>query len=135
MIPVKFIRRKNINNKIQENKQSMKKPLLLCLPDTEDCLHTSPPRRQALPVKCRQEEFGQISATGNKFDTTQAGKRLRTPSTSFTTLLPQSLFYDVVFSSQPDYRPLSLFILGALGQYSCFVQSQRSNNAAESLSK
>ena len=74
LIPVNFIRRKNINSKIQENKQSIEKNLYsYAFLTTEELfahLSTTQAGFTSKESESRQEEFGQnIITSGNKNST------------------------------------------------------------------
>lgn len=143
MIPMKFINKKNINSKIQENKQSIEKSLCsYAVLMTEELLIKFSATQAGLTskeVENRLEEFGQnILTTGSKNTTLH---RLREAIVNpFNIILliitVVTYFTDVIFSSQPDYLTVIIILsLVILGSTVAFVQSQRSNNAAESLSK
>jgi Mg2+-importing ATPase len=143
MIPVKFIRRKNINNKIQENKQSIEKNLYsYAFLTTEELfahLSTTQAGLTSKESESRQEEFGQnIITTGNKNSTLHRLREAVANPFNIILLLIAAVTYftDVVFSSQPDYLTVIIILsLVLLASTVAFVQSQRSNNAVESLSK
>jgi len=140
---VKFIRRKNINNKIQENKQSIEKTLYsYAFLTTEELfahLSTTQAGLTSKESESRQEEFGQnIITTGNKNSTLHRLREAVANPFNIILLLIAAVTYftDVVFSSRPDYLTVIIILsLVLLASTVAFVQSQRSNNAVESLSK
>lgn len=138
-----FIRRKNINSKIQENKQSIEKNLYsYAFLTTEELfahLSTTQAGFTSKESESRQEEFGQnIITSGNKNSTLHRLREAVANPFNIILLLIAAVTYftDVVFSSQPDYLTVFIILsLVLLASTVAFVQNQRSNNAAESLSK
>jgi len=87
----------------------------------------------------RQNEFGKnIITTGNKNTTLHRLKEAVVNPFNIILLLIAVITYftDVVMSSQPDYLTVIIVVsLVLLASAVAFIQSERSNNAAESLSK
>lgn len=140
---MKLIRRKNINRKIQENKQSIEKNLnsyaFLSVEELFARLSTTQAGLTGKESESRQGEFGQnIITSGNKNTTLHRLREAVANPFNIILLLIAVVTYftDVVFSPQPDYLTVIIILsLVLLASAVAFVQSQRSNNAAESLSK
>lgn len=138
-----FIRRKNMNSKIQENKKSIEKSLysyaFLTTEELFDHLSATQSGLTAKEAESRQEEFGQnIITSANKNTTLHRLREAVVNPFNIILLLIAAVTYftDVVLSSQPDYLTVIIILsLVFLASTVAFVQSQRSNNAAESLSK
>lgn len=138
-----FIKRKNINRRIQENKKGVEKSLYsYAFMTTEELfahLSTTQAGLTAKEAESRQEEFGQnIITSGNKNTTLHRLRESVVNPFNIILLLIAAVTYftDVVLSSQPDYLTVIIILsLVLLASAVSFVQGQHSNNAAESLSK
>lgn len=143
MIPMKFMRKKTISTQIQKNRNDTEKKLrAYAFLEKENLLsslsvsHNGLTNEEALE---RQNEFGANVITAGKKDTTL--HRLREAVINpFNVILlviaAVNYFTDVIASSRPDYLTVSIIIfLVIVSSLIAFVQSQRSNAAAEKLSE
>lgn len=136
-------KRKDISIRIQKYKQDVEKNLYSYASLTADELFAGLSTTQAgltgNEAEKRQNEFGKnIITTGNKNTTLHRLKEAVVNPFNIILLLIAVITYftDVVMSSQPDY--LTVIIVVSLVLFAsavAFIQSERSNNAAESLSK
>ena len=138
-----FMKRRNIHLQIQKNKDATEKTLRShAFQTTEELLASLSSTQNGLTSKeaeSRRSEFGQnIITTGN---TNTVLRRLREAIVNpFNIILLViaviTYFTDVVTSARPDYLTVFIILLLVfLSSAVAFVQSQRSNSAAESLSK
>ncbi|MDD4494526.1 MAG: magnesium-translocating P-type ATPase [Eubacteriales bacterium] len=143
MIPVNLKKGKDINIRIQKYKQDVEKTLYTYASLTKDGLFAGLSTTQAgltgSEAEKRQSEFGKnIITTGNKNTTLHRLKEAIVNPFNIILLLIAVITYftDVVMSSQPDYLTVIIVVsLVLLASAVAFIQSERSNNAAESLSK
>ncbi len=140
---MKFMRKKTISAQIQKNRNDTEKKLrAFAFLEKEDLLSSLSASKTGLTNEDaleRQDEFGaNVITVGNK-DTTL--HRLREAVINpFNVILlviaAVNYFTDVIASSRPDYLTVSIIIfLVIVSSLISFVQSQRSNAAAEKLSE
>lgn len=140
---MKFINRKNHGKQIQKNKRDTEGKLrsyaFLTLEELLTRLSATQAGLTSEESENRQDEFGKnVITIGNK---NTALRRLReavvNPFNIILLLIAViSYFTDVVASSRPDYLTIIIILsLVFLSSLVAFVQSQRSNAAAEKLSK
>ncbi len=138
-----FIKRKKLNSQTHKNKQDIEKRLysyaFLTVEELFAHLSTAQAGLTSDEVESRQGEFGKnIITAGNKNTTLHRIREAVVNPFNIILLLIAAITYftDVVMSSQPDYLTAIIVLsLVLLASTVAFVQSQRSNNAAESLSK
>lgn len=143
MIPVYFVKRKNLGTQRQKNDQHTEKNLRAFAFLTAEQLFARLSATQTglsgEQAEERQGQFGKnIITTGNKNTVLHRLREAIVNPFNIILLLIAVITYftDVVTSSQPDYLTVVIIIvLVLLSSAVAFVQSQRSNNAAESLSK
>ena len=134
--------RKNINGQTQKNNYEFEENLrtyaFLPIEELFARLSTTQDGLSNEETESRQSEFGKNIITAGKKNTTL--HRLReaviNPFNIILILIAIiTYFTDVVMSSQPDYLTVIIIVsLVLLASAVAFVQSQRSHNAAESLS-
>ncbi len=140
---MKFMKKKTISTQIQKNRNDTEKKLRAYaflekenLLSSFSALMTGLTNEEALE---RQNEFGANVITAGNKDTTL--HRLREAVINpFNVILlviaAVNYFTDVIASSRPDYLTVSIIIfLVIISSLISFVQSQRSNAAAEKLSE
>ncbi|HFI0021016.1 TPA: magnesium-translocating P-type ATPase, partial [Streptococcus suis] len=143
MISVNFINKKTHSRQIQKNKHDTELKLrsyaYLTAEELFTHLSSSHTGLTNLEVENRQDKFGKnVITTGNKNTTLHRLKEAVINPFNIILLLVAVVTYftDVVASNNPDYLTaiiiLSLVFLSSLVS---FIQSQRSNTAAEKLSK
>jgi Mg2+-importing ATPase len=143
MIPMKLMRKKTISTQIQKNRRDTEKKLRdYAFLEEEKLLSTLSASKTGLSTEGaleRQNEFGANVITAGNKDTTL--HRLREAVINpFNVILlviaAVNYFTDVIASSKPDYLTVSIIIfLVLVSSLIAFVQSQRSNAAAEKLSE
>jgi Mg2+-importing ATPase len=143
MIPMKLMRKKTISTQIQKNRRDTEKKLRdYAFLEEEKLLSTLSASKTGLSTEGaleRQNEFGANVITAGNKDTTF--HRLREAVINpFNVILlviaAVNYFTDVIASSKPDYLTVSIIIfLVLVSSLIAFVQSQRSNAAAEKLSE
>ncbi|MDD4414363.1 MAG: magnesium-translocating P-type ATPase [Oscillospiraceae bacterium] len=135
--------RKKVYGQIQKNQQDIEKNLysfaFLTVDELFARLSTTQAGLNDNEAENRQSEFGKnIITTGNKNTTLHRIKEAVVNPFNIILLLIAAITYftDVVMSSQPDYLTAIIVLsLVLLASTVAFIQSQRSNNAAEGLSK
>jgi Mg2+-importing ATPase len=143
MIPVNYTNKKNHGKLIQKNKHDTELKLRsYAFMTTEEMLTRLSATQAGLTneeAENRQEEFGKnVITIGNK---NTAWRRLRdavvNPFNVILLLIAViTYFTDVVASAKPDYLTVIIILsLVFLSSLVAFVQNQRSNAAAEKLSK
>lgn len=143
MIPVNFLIRKNLNRQIQQNKHKAEDTIrfyaFLAVEKLFAHLSTTKSGLTNKEAESRQHEFGKnLITTGNKNTVFHRLKEsVANPFNIILLLIAVITFFtDVVFSSRPDYLTVIIILsLVLISSTVAFVQNQRSNNAAESLSK
>jgi Mg2+-importing ATPase len=143
MIPMKLMRKKTISTQIQKNRRDTEKKLRdYAFLEEEKLLSTLSASKTGLSTEEaleRQNEYGANVITAGNKDTTL--HRLREAVINpFNVILlviaAVNYFTDVIASSKPDYLTVSIIIfLVLVSSLIAFVQSQRSNAAAEKLSE
>jgi len=143
MIPMKFMKKKTISTQIQKNRNDTEKKLrTYAFLEKENLLSSLSASMDGLTNEEaleRQNEFGANVITAGNKDTTL--HRLREAVINpFNVILlviaAVNYFTDVIASSRPDYLTVSIIIfLVIVSSLISFVQSQRSNAAAEKLSE
>lgn len=143
MIPVNIMNRKNFNKEIQRNKQNTEAKLRsLAFMEEKELLARLSVSQAGLTseeAEERQDKFGKnVITIGNKNTVIH---RLREATINpFNIILfliaVITYFTDVIASSKPDYLTVSIILtLIFLSGLVAFVQSERSNAAAEKLSR
>nr|WP_198528773.1 magnesium-translocating P-type ATPase [Kineothrix alysoides] len=143
MIPVNYTNKKNHGKLIQKNKQDTELKLrsyaFLTMEEMLARLSATQAGLTNEEAENRQDEFGKnVITIGNK---NTAWRRLRdaviNPFNVILLLIALiTYFTDVVASSKPDYLTVIIILsLVFLSSLVAFVQNQRSNAAAEKLSK
>ncbi len=140
---MKLMRKKTISTQIQKNRRDTEKKLRdYAFLEEEKLLSTLSASKTGLSTEEaleRQNEFGANVITAGNKDTTL--HRLREAVINpFNVILlviaAVNYFTDVIASSKPDYLTVSIIIfLVLVSSLIAFVQSQRSNAAAEKLSE
>ncbi len=140
---MKLMRKKTISTQIQKNRRDTEKKLRdYAFLEEEKLLSTLSASKTGLSTEEaleRQNEFGANVITAGNKDTTF--HRLREAVINpFNVILlviaAVNYFTDVIASSKPDYLTVSIIIfLVLVSSLIAFVQSQRSNAAAEKLSE
>lgn len=140
---MKFMRKKTISTQIQKNRRDTEKKLRdYAFLEEEKLLSSLSASKTGLSTEEaleRQNEFGANVITAGIKDTTL--HRLREAVINpFNVILlviaAVNYFTDVIASSKPDYLTVSIIIfLVLVSSLIAFVQSQRSNAAAERLSE
>lgn len=135
--------KKTFNKQIQENKHSIERNLrsLASLPIAKLFSHLSAAQNglTAEAAESKQEEYGKnVITVGDK--NTMLHRLLDAVINPFNVILliiaVITYFTDVVASQRPDYLTVTIIVsLVLLSSLVAFVQSQRSNSAAENLSK
>jgi Mg2+-importing ATPase len=143
MIPVNFINRKTRSKQIQKNQHDTELKLRSYAFLTEKELFAKLSSAQggltSHEVEKRQDEFGKnVITIGNK--NTISHRLVEAVINPFNVILllvaVVTYFTDVVASKKPDYLTVIIILsLVFLSSLVAFVQSQRSNAAAEKLSK
>ncbi len=134
---------KKSNNQIQKNKKTSETNLRVFAFRDLDLLMadlgTTTAGLTANQVEERQEEYGRNVITGGRKNT--ALHRLREAVVNpfnivLLVIAVITLFTDVIYSSQPDFLTVGIILsLVLLSSMVAFVQGERSNAAAENLSK
>ncbi len=138
-----FIRKKNTNSKIRENRQNIEKNLysyaFLTVENLLARLDTTQAGLTGKEAEIRQDKFGQnVITLGNKNTVLHRLREAVVNPFNIILLLIAVVTYftDVVFSSSPDYLTVVIVLsLVLLASAVAFVQSERSNSAAESLTQ
>jgi Mg2+-importing ATPase len=143
MIPMNLINKKTRSSEIQKNKNETEVRLRnFAFMTKEDLFSQLSVTQKGLSqedAENRQDEFGKnVITAGNK--NTTLHRLLEAAINPFNIILlliaTITYFTDVVLSSRPDYLTVTIILsLVLLSSLVAFVQSQRSNSAAEKLSK
>jgi len=143
MIPVKLFKKEVINKKIQKSKQDMDAKLrylaFLNLNELFERLSTTQAGLTQDEAVSKQHEYGKnIITIGNKNTVWHRLKEAVINPFNMILLVIAVITYftDVVASSKPDYLTVVIILsLVFISGLVAFVQSERSNSAAEKLSK
>jgi Mg2+-importing ATPase len=143
MIPVNFMNRKTYGRQIQKNKHDTELKLrsytFLTAEELFARLSATQVGLTSEEAEKRQDQFGKnVITVGNKNTVLHRLREATINPFNVILLLIAVITYftDVVASSKPDYLTVSIILaLVFLSSLVAFVQSQRSNAAAEKLSK
>ena len=138
---MKILRKSSVQlqQRKNESEKNLRNYAFLRLEDLYVTLSSSPSGLNAEQVEKRQEEYGKNVITSGQNNTMR--HRLResviNPFKIVLFIIALiTLFTDVIYSSRPDYLTVSIILsLIALSSLVAFVQGERSNAAAEKLSK
>ncbi|WMC92860.1 magnesium-translocating P-type ATPase [Kineothrix sp. MB12-C1] len=138
---MKILRKSSVQlqQRKNESEKNLRNYAFLRLEDLYVTLSSSPSGLNAEQVEKRQEEYGKNVITSGQNNTMR--HRLResviNPFNIVLFIIALiTLFTDVIYSSRPDYLTVSIILsLIALSSLVAFVQGERSNAAAEKLSK
>lgn len=143
MMSVKFINRKTLERQIQKDKyraeEYLKSNAFLKDQDLFNSMSTSELGLTSEETKRRQDEYGKniITAGSNNTVLHRMREAVINPFNIILIIIAViTYFTDVVLSLKPDYLTLVIILsLVFISSLVAFVQSERSNSAAESLSK